>query len=60
MWAILGAAVLAFIILGFIWSSILVFGCALFVAAALATGSILYWAIAIVLGILVLTTSNAV
>ncbi len=60
MWAILGAVFVAVIIASFIWSTLLVFGCALFLAVAIQTGSILCWIAAIILGILVVTTSTAV
>lgn len=60
MLALLGAALVAIIVVSFIWSTALVFGCALFVAVALETGSITCWIIAIILGILAIFTSTAV
>lgn len=60
MWALLGAALVAIIVVSFIWSAALVFGCALFIAAAINTGSIICWIIGIILGLLAIFTSTAV
>ena len=60
MWALLGAALVAIIVVSFLWSTALVLGAALFIGVAINTGSIICWIIGIILGLLVIFTSTAV